>query len=126
MCPLAHLRLLASQFLSDAYTQQPTAAAQCLNNPISVEEVKEGLTRLHNGGAKGRQGLASEFLRYAQPEQKKGEPQPEHALLPSMTAVLNAAFSHGGGGLSTTMGTLSAPVQQLHHSASDVETNFGF
>ena len=33
--------------------------------------------------------------RYAQPERKKGEPQPQHALLPAITAVLNAAFSSG-------------------------------
>ena len=83
------------QFLDEAYPQQPSSAAQCLNSPISVDEVQAGLARLHNGRAKGPQGLASEFLRYAQPERKKGEPQPEHALLPAITAVLNVAFCSG-------------------------------
>ena len=71
------------------------SAAHCLNSPISVDEVKEGPARLHNGRAKGPQGFASEFLRYAQPERKRGEPQPQHSLLPAITAVLNAAFSSG-------------------------------
>ena len=83
------------QFLDEAYPQQPVIAAQCLNSPISEDEVEEGLARLHNGRAKGPQGFASEFLRYAQPERKKGEPQPQHALLPAITAVLNAAFCSG-------------------------------
>ena len=83
------------EFLQDAYPQQPLQDAECLNQPITAEEVAEGLARLHNGRAKGPQGLASEFLRYAQPQKEKGQPQPHHALLSSLTAVLNAAFSHG-------------------------------
>ena len=82
-------------FLQDAYPQQPPQEAECLNQPISADEILEGLTRLHNGRAKGPQGLASEFLRYAQPEKEKGQPQPQHALLPGLRAVLNAAFSRG-------------------------------
>ena len=83
------------QFLDEAYFQQATSAAQCLNSPISVDEVEEGLAKLHNGRAKGPRGFASEFLSHAQPERKKGEPQPQHALLPAIAAVLNAAFSNG-------------------------------
>ena len=53
------------QFLDEAYPQQLVIAVQCLSSPISLDEVEEGLARLHNGRAKGPQGFGSEFLRYA-------------------------------------------------------------
>ena len=46
-------------------------------------------------GQRVPRGFAAEDFRYAQPERKKGEPQPQHALLPAITAVLNAGFSCG-------------------------------
>lgn len=45
--------------------QQPLQPAASFNDPISEENIEEGLLRLHNGRAKGMQGLPSEFLRYA-------------------------------------------------------------
>ena len=78
-----------------AYPQQLVQPAKCLNNPISEEEVLDGLQRLHNGRAKGQQGLPSELLRYAKLIPEEGKPAPVNVLAPVLTAVLNAAFQSG-------------------------------
>ena len=78
-----------------AYPQQPLQPAECLNVPISEEEVLDGLQRLHNGRAKGQQGLPSELLRYAKLVPEKGKPAPVNVLAPVLTNVLNAAFQSG-------------------------------
>jgi hypothetical protein len=61
------------ELLPDAYPQQPFQGAECLNQPMSAEKVQDGLARLHNGRAKGPQGLASELFRYAKPGKEKGQ-----------------------------------------------------
>ena len=78
-----------------AYPQQPLQPAASLNDPVSEENVEEGLLRLHNGRAKGMQGLPSEFLRYAKQEPEPGKEPPVNMLVPVITAVLNAAFCSG-------------------------------
>ena len=78
-----------------AYPQQPLEPASCLNVAISEEEVQAGLIGLHNGRAKGVQGLPSELFRYAKLEADLEEPPPVHVLAPILTAVLNAAFQAG-------------------------------
>jgi hypothetical protein len=69
--------------------------AACLNVAISVEEVEKALTGLHNGRAKGMQGLPSELLRYAKLEPDPEKPPPVNVLAPVLTEVLNAAFQVG-------------------------------
>ena len=78
-----------------AYPQQPLQPAACLNDSITEEEVTQGLDELHNGRAKGVQGIPSELLRYAKlhPEPKK--PAPVNVLAPVLAEVLNAAFQVG-------------------------------
>ena len=78
-----------------AYPVHPASDLQVteLNAPISLGEVLEGLQKLHNGRAKGPQGLPSELLRYAKVESEAGEPPPDHVLAPAPVAVLNCAFS---------------------------------
>lgn len=78
-----------------AYPQQSLEPAACLNAAISEEEVGEALTGLHNGRAKGVQGLPSELLRYAKPARDPGEPPSVNVLAPILTGVLNAAFQVG-------------------------------
>ena len=78
-----------------AYPQQPLQPAACLNAPISEEEVGEALIGLHNGRAKGVQGLPSELLRYAKLERDPEKPPPVNVLAPILTTVLNAAFEVG-------------------------------
>ena len=78
-----------------AYPQQPLEPAACLNDAISEEEVIEGLSELHNGRAKGMQGVPSEFLRYAKLEPEPRKPAPVNVLAPVLTAVLNTAFQVG-------------------------------
>ena len=69
--------------------------AECLTVPISEEEVLDKIQKLHNGRAKGLQGLPSEFLRYAKPFPEKGKPAPVNILAPVLTDVLNATFQSG-------------------------------
>ena len=78
-----------------AYPQQPLELAACLNVAISEEEVQAGLIGLHNGRAKGMQGLPSELFRYAKLEPGPEQPPPVHVLAPILTRVLNAAFQVG-------------------------------
>ena len=78
-----------------AYPQQPLQPAECLNDPISEEEVLDGLQRLHNGREKGQQGLPSELLWYAKLLPEEGKPAPVNVLAPVITNVLNAAFQSG-------------------------------
>ena len=54
----------------------PLQPATCLYVAISEEEVEEALIGLHNGRAKGVQGLPSELLRYAKPELDLEKPPP--------------------------------------------------
>ena len=75
-----------------AYPQQPLQPAECLNTPISEEEVLDGLQRLHNGRAKEQQGLPSELLRYAKLVPEEGKPAPVNVLAPVLTDVFDAAF----------------------------------
>ena len=92
-----------------AYPQQPLQPAACLNAAISVEEVGIALVGLHNGRAKGMQGLPSELLRYAQLESTPGGPPPVNILAPILAKVLNAAFQ-GGIVPSAVNGSLITPV----------------
>ena len=78
-----------------AYPQQPLEPAACLNVAISEEEVQAGLIGLHNGRAKGMQGLPSELFRYAKLEPDPEQPPPVHVLAPILTQVWNAAFQVG-------------------------------
>ena len=55
-----------------AYPQQLLEPASCLNVAISEEKVQAGLIGLHNGCAKGVQGLPSELFRYAKLEADPG------------------------------------------------------
>ncbi|CAL8469960.1 g9502 [Coccomyxa elongata] len=100
----AYLQHLAGQPMLDvpplpdmAYPVHPASDLQVteLNAPIRLGEVLEGLQKLHNGRAKGPQGLPSELLRYAKVESEAGEPPPDHVLAPALVAVLNCAFSEG-------------------------------
>ena len=79
----------------DAYPQQPHENAAGLNAPISVQEVLHGLKHLHNGRATGKAGVPSEFLRYAEPERRPGQPPSAHMLAAPLTKVLNSLFRTG-------------------------------
>ena len=59
------------------------------------EEVREALFGLHNGRAKGVQGLPSELLRYAKLEPDPEKPPSVNVLAPVLAVVLNAAFHVG-------------------------------
>ena len=78
-----------------AYPQQPLQHAACLKVAISEEEVQEALIGLHNGRAKGVQGLPSELLRYAKLEPDPEKPPPVNVLAPVLAVVLNAACQVG-------------------------------
>ena len=78
-----------------AFPQHPWEPAACHNVAISEEEVQDGLTALHNGRAKGVQGVPSELFRYAKPEPAPGQPAPVNVLAPIVTEVFNAAFQAG-------------------------------
>ena len=78
-----------------AFPQHLLDPAACLNVAVSEEEVQDGLIALHNGRAKGVQGVPSELFRYAKPEPAPGQPAPLNVLAPIVTEVLNAAFRAG-------------------------------
>ena len=83
-----------------AYPQQPLQPAACLNVAISEhyeleDEIEHALIGLHNGRAKGVQGLPSELLRYAKLELDPKKPPPVNVLAPILKAILNAAFEVG-------------------------------
>ena len=79
----------------DAYPEQPLDAAVSLNEPICALEVTAALQKLHNGRAKGMQGIPAEFLRYAKFPPEAGTPPPDNVLVPALVQVLNAAFQEG-------------------------------
>ena len=66
----------------------------CLS-AITVTEVKDGLSRLHNGRSQGPLGQPAELLRYAAVTPRSGEPPPPHALAPVLAAVLTAMMRSG-------------------------------
>ena len=63
--------------------------------PITRQEVHDGLDNLRNGCAKGVQGLPSELLRYAKLNPEWGKPPLVNVLVLVITGVLNAAFQTG-------------------------------
>jgi hypothetical protein len=69
--------------------------ADGLNAPISLQEVLHGLKHLHNGRATGKTGIPSEFIRYAEPERRPGQPPSAHLLAAPLTKVLNSLFRTG-------------------------------
>ena len=100
----AYLQQLAGRPMLDvpplpdmAYLVHPANHEQVagLNAPISLGEGLEGLQKLHNGRAKGPQGLPSELLRYAKLDSKAGAPPPNHVLAHALVDVLNCAFREG-------------------------------
>lgn len=76
-----------------AYPQQPHADA--LNVPISLQEVLDGLHKLHNGRSSGSLGIPAELYRYAHAPAATGEEPSEHLLAPVLTKVLNSMFQAG-------------------------------
>ena len=76
-----------------AYPQQPHADA--LNVPISLQEVLDGLHKLHNGRSTGSLGIPAELYRYAHAPASSGEAPPQHLLAPTLTKVLNSMFQSG-------------------------------
>ena len=104
-----------------AYPQQPLQPAACLNVAISEDEVGQALVGLHNGRAKGVQGLPSELLSYAKLELDPEKPPPVHVLAPILTAVLNATFEVGfipgevNGGLVTPVFKKGDPLCTDHY-----------
>ena len=70
--------------------------AACLNVAISEHEIRkalgDALIGLHNGCAKGVQGLPAELLCYAKLEPSPEKPPPVIGLTPILTMVLNAAY----------------------------------
>ena len=76
-----------------AYPQQPHADA--LNVPISLQEVLDGLHKLHNGRSTGSLGIPAELYRYAHAPASSGEAPPQHLLAPTLTKVLNSIFQSG-------------------------------
>ncbi len=57
-----------------AYPQQPHADA--LNVPISLQDVLDGLHKLHNGRSTGSLGIPAELYRYAHAPASSGEAPP--------------------------------------------------
>jgi hypothetical protein len=76
-----------------AYPQQPQAEA--LNVPINLQEVLDGLHKLHNGRSSGSLGIPAELYRYAHAPADAGEVPPDHLLAPALTKVLNSMFQAG-------------------------------
>jgi hypothetical protein len=79
----------------EAYPQRTRAPAAGLDSPIALEEVENGLRRLHNGRSPGMLGLPSELLRYARATPTTDEPPPKHVLAPALVHVLNSMFDLG-------------------------------
>ncbi len=73
----------------------PAQATLQFNVPITPQEVKQALVKLHNHRAGALLGYSSEFLRYAVPMPEADNPKPDHVLLPCLTAIFNAAFTTG-------------------------------
>ena len=76
-----------------AYPQQ--AQADALNVPISLQEVLDGLHKLHNGRSSGSLGIPAELYRYAHTPADIGDLPSEHLLAPALTKVLNSMFQAG-------------------------------
>ena len=95
--PVSHWVILQTLFhgrlrAPPAYLQDPLEPAASMNVAISEEAVREGLIGLHNGHAKGMQGLPLELLRCAEPKPDPDKPPPVRQLAPVLTQILNAAF----------------------------------
>ena len=71
-----------------AYPHFPVDAGTCMNEPLLQDEVQEALQKLHNGRAKGSDGMPAEFLRYAKKKYKKGRAQ---AAAPSGSTTDNSS-----------------------------------
>lgn len=107
---LAGMELPNLAQLPDAsYPQCSPDLAAVLNVPITLEEVSNGLQKLHNGRAQGPQGYPAELLRYALREQEADEAPPVHVLAPTLVTVLNVAF-HSGQLPRSSNGSLITPV----------------
>ena len=59
------------------------------------KEVHDGLIALHNGRAKGMQGVPSELFRYAKLQPEPNKPALVNVPGPIVSQVLNAAFQAG-------------------------------
>jgi len=93
--PLQIVAALVAPIPAAAYTQFPVEAEIRLSDPIAQGAVEEALQKLHNGRAKGADGMPAELLWYAKGKYKKGEPMPQPLLAPSLTTLLNSAFRQG-------------------------------
>lgn len=74
---------------------QPHPDAARLDEPITEDEVLEGLLKLHKDRATGAQGYPAELLKAAQPVALPGEIREPHVLAPLLTRLFNAAFQAG-------------------------------
>ena len=88
-----------------AYPHFSVDIGAAMNDPFSLSEIQGGLQKLHNGRAKGSDGMPAEVLRYrtcvrasvrdAERKYKKGEPRPHHLLATQLTTLVNNAFNQG-------------------------------
>jgi hypothetical protein len=78
-----------------SYPLQPHPDAARLDEPITEDEVLEGLLKLHKDRATSAQGYPAELLKAAQPVALPGEIREPHVLAPLLTRVFNAAFQAG-------------------------------
>ena len=94
---------------ASAFPQQVVDLAVQLNAPLTETEIQQGLDRLHNGRAKGVQGLPAELLRYAKLQQEDNADPSVNVLVPALTKVLNAAFLGGVVPPAANVGHLISP-----------------
>jgi len=93
--PLQIVAALVAPIPAAAYTQFPVEPEVRLSDPIAQGEVEEALQKLHNGRAKGADGMPAEHMWYAKGKYKKGEPMPQPLLATLLTTLLNSAFRQG-------------------------------
>jgi exonuclease III len=79
----------------EAYPHRYPTPCAPLNDPITEDEVRDGLTRLHNGRSSSTTGIIGELYRYARLTPIPETPPPPHILLPCLHHLLNSAFLLG-------------------------------
>ena len=69
-------------------TEAQRLAAMCLNDPITQEEVRKAMQKMHDGKSAGVDGIPAEFLVHAFPTDDKSL----HVLIPEITHTFNLVF----------------------------------